>query len=235
MKLNRSSSDSDKKVHQGWGGDEAGTELKAEEAGKTDAQAEGATATDGWDPVPIDDPWGEPPATDPWAAPPPQGDSTPAPDDNKADDDRKPREREFEEEDNTISYEQYLAQLKETTTSSIPKLEGIRGANEGDEEVWGNVVEQKRNEDEEAYYVGKVRCRILDRRPPPNIQYFRLRARPRCALKRKRKFSSRSTHRSIGPAVEGVVAVVIVVVVVEGAVAVVAREVMVLTVHRRPR
>jgi len=162
MKLNRFSSDSDKKVHQGWGGDEAGTELKAEEAGKTDAQAEGV-ATDGWDAVQIDnDPWAAPPVTDtdPWGAPPPGGDSTPAPEDGKADDDRKPRERELEEEDNTISYEQYLAQQRET--SSIPKLEGIRGANEGDEEVWGNVVEHKRNEDEEAYFVGKVRRRVLD-------------------------------------------------------------------------
>ncbi|KAF8481105.1 hypothetical protein DFH94DRAFT_738084 [Russula ochroleuca] len=148
--------DSDKKVHQGWGGDEAGTELKAEEAGNTDAQAEGvAAATDGWDPVPID-PWGAPPATDPWGAPPAEGDIAPAPEDEKVDDDRKPREREFDEEDNTISYDEYLAQLKDTTTSSIPKLEGVRGANEGaEEDVWGNVIEHKRNEDEEAYYVGK--------------------------------------------------------------------------------
>jgi hypothetical protein len=159
LKLNFSSSDSDKKVHQGWGGDEAGTELKAEEAGNTDAQAEGvAAATDGWDPVPID-PWGAPPATDPWGAPPAEGDIAPAPEDEKVDDDRKPREREFDEEDNTISYDEYLAQLKDTTTSSIPKLEGVRGANEGaEEDVWGNVIEHKRNEDEEAYYVGKV-CR----------------------------------------------------------------------------
>lgn len=111
--------------------------------------------------MPNDDPWAAPPPTDdPWGAPPPEGDSAPAPEGDKADDDRKPRERDFEEEDNTISYEQYVAQLKET--SSIPKLEGIRGANEGDEEVWGNVVEHKRNEDEEAYFVGKVRRRVLD-------------------------------------------------------------------------
>lgn len=152
--------DSDKKVHQGWGGDEGGTELKAEEAGNTDAQAEGvAAATDGWDAVPIDDPWGAPPPAqaDPWGATPAEGDNTPAPEDEKAGDDHKPRERELEEEDNTISLDQYLAQLKETTTSSIPKLEGIRGANEGaEEDVWGNVVEHK-NEEEDAYYVGKTK------------------------------------------------------------------------------
>jgi hypothetical protein len=227
MKLNRSFSDSDKKVHQGWGGDEPSTELKAEEAGTTDAQDEGAGATDGWDAVPVDDPWAAPPPTDPWAAPPPEGDSTPAPGDEKADDDRKPRERELEEEDNTMSYDQYVAQLRETTTSSIPKLEGIRGANEGDEEVWGNVTEHKRNEDEEAYFVGKVRSWVLDWRSPPNIQHSRLRARPRFALKRKRKFTSRSTHISIGPAVEGVVAVVI----VDAIAVVVPGDAVVSTVH----
>jgi plasminogen activator inhibitor 1 RNA-binding protein len=155
VKLNCSSSDSDKKIHQGWGGDEGGTELKAEEAGKTDAQAEGdSAATDGWDAVPID-PWSAPPSADPWGAPP-EGDSTPAAEDEKAENDRKPGEREFEDEDSTISYEQYLAQLKETTTSSVPQLEGIREANEGADGAWGDVVEHKKNEDEQAYFVGKV-------------------------------------------------------------------------------
>lgn len=158
MKLNRSSSDSDKKIHQGWGGDEGGTELKAEEAGKTDAQAEGdATATDSWDPVPIaDDPWGAPPpSADPWGAPP-ATDGTPAVEDTKAENDRKPGERELEDEESTMSYDQYLAQLKETTTSTIPKLEGIREANEGADGAWDDVVEHKKNEDEQAYFVGKV-------------------------------------------------------------------------------
>ncbi|KAF8507175.1 hypothetical protein F5888DRAFT_1603475 [Russula emetica] len=151
--------DSDKKIHQGWGGDEGGTELKAEEAGKTDAQAEGdAVATDGWDAVPIDnDPWSAPPsAADPWG--PPEGDSTPAAEDEKAEKDRKPGERELEDEDSTISYDQYLAQLKETTTSSVPKLEGIREVNEGAEDAWGDVVEHKKNEDEDAYFVGKTKA-----------------------------------------------------------------------------
>jgi plasminogen activator inhibitor 1 RNA-binding protein len=155
VKLNRSSSDSDKKIHQGWGGDEGGTELKAEEAGKTDAQAEGdAAATDGWDAVPID-PWSAPPSADPWGAPP-EGDSTPVAEGEKAENDRKPAERELEDEESTISYDQYLAQLKETTTTSVPKLEGIREANEGDDGAWADAVERKKNEDEQAYFVGKV-------------------------------------------------------------------------------
>jgi plasminogen activator inhibitor 1 RNA-binding protein len=158
VKLNRSSSDSDKKIHQGWGGDEGGTELKAEEGGKTDAQAEGdAAATDGWDAVPID-PWSAPPSADPWGVPP-EGDSIPAAQDEKAEkaeNDRKPGERELEDEDSTISYDQYLAQLKDTTTPTVPKLEGIREANEGADGAWNDVVEHKKNEDDQAYYVGKV-------------------------------------------------------------------------------
>jgi len=149
--------DSDKKIHQGWGGDEGGTELKAEEAGTTDAQAEGvAAAADSWDPVPID-PWSAPPPTDPWGIPPPEADTAPIAEDEKGDDDRKPRERDPEEEDNTISYDQYLAQLKETTTTVVPKLEGVREANEGADDVWGGAVEHKKNEDDQAYYVGKTK------------------------------------------------------------------------------
>jgi len=150
--------DSDKKFHQGWGGDEGGSELKAEEGGTTDAQAEGvAAAADGWDAVPID-PWSQPPAADPWGAPPPADDATPVAEAEKGDDDRKPRDRDFEEEDNTISYEQYLTQLKDDATSSIPKLEGIREANEGAEETWGDIVEHKKNEDDQAYFVGKTKA-----------------------------------------------------------------------------
>lgn len=60
-----------------------------------------------------------------------------------------------------MSYDQYLAQLKENAAASIPKLEGVREANEGADDTWGEVVEHKRGEDEEAYYVGKV-CGVLD-------------------------------------------------------------------------
>jgi len=168
--------DSDKKIHQGWGGDEGGTELKAEEGGKTDAQAEGdAAATDGWDAVPID-PWSAPPSADPWGAPP-EGDSTPAADDEKAEKDRKPGERELEDEDSTISYEQYLAQLKDTTTSSVPKLEGIREANEGADGAWDDVVEHKKNEDEQAYFVGKTKATTKVRAEKKEKVYLEIDAR----------------------------------------------------------
>lgn len=51
--------------------------------------------------------------------------------------------------------------MKDTTTASIPKLEGVREANEGADDAWGDIVEHKRNEEEEAYFVGKVRL-LLD-------------------------------------------------------------------------
>jgi len=147
--------DSDKKIHQGWGGDEGSTELKVEEAGTTDAQAEGvaAAAADAWDPVPID-PWSAPPPADSWGAPPAEGDAAPVAEDEKGGDDRKPRDRDPEEDDNTISYDQYLSQMKDGTTSSVPKLEGVREANEGADDAWGDVVEHKKNEDDQAYFVG---------------------------------------------------------------------------------
>jgi plasminogen activator inhibitor 1 RNA-binding protein len=72
------------------------------------------------------------------------------------------RERELEDEDNTISYDQYIAQMKENTTLSVPKLEGIREANEGADATWGDIVEHKKGEEEDAYFVGKV-CGVLDR------------------------------------------------------------------------
>jgi plasminogen activator inhibitor 1 RNA-binding protein len=108
--------------------------------------------------VPID-PWSQPAPADPWAIQvPPAEDDTAAPvaEEEKGDDDRKPRDRDPEDEENTISYDQYLAQMKENTTSSVPKLDGIREANEGADEAWGDVVEHKKNEDDQAYYVGKV-------------------------------------------------------------------------------
>ncbi|KAH9082157.1 hypothetical protein EDB83DRAFT_2336794 [Lactarius deliciosus] len=123
--------DSDKKIHQSWGGDEGDAERKAEEAGTTDAQAEGAAAS-----------------TDDWGA------ST-----------------------NTISYDQYLAQLKETAAASIPKLEGVREANEGADNVWGDVTEHKKNEDDVAYFVGKSKTTTKARAEKKEKVYIEIDAR----------------------------------------------------------
>jgi plasminogen activator inhibitor 1 RNA-binding protein len=55
-----------------------------------------------------------------------------------------------------LTLDQYLAQQKEKE-SAIPKLEGIRKANDGADDIWKNAVPLSKNEDEEAYYVGKTR------------------------------------------------------------------------------
>ncbi|KAF9056209.1 hypothetical protein BJ165DRAFT_1522149 [Panaeolus papilionaceus] len=133
--------DSDKKIHQSWGGDDGNTELKAEEAASTDAAAE----------------WGAPAATDAEA----WGTAAPA-EGEAAEGDAKPegrprREREPEEEDNTLTLDQYLAQQKEKE-SAIPKIDNTRKANEGAEgDIWKGAVALSKNEEEEAYYAGKTK------------------------------------------------------------------------------
>ncbi|PPR06893.1 hypothetical protein CVT24_011583 [Panaeolus cyanescens] len=121
--------DSDKKIHQSWGGDDGNTELKAEQAASTDAAAEwGApAATDA-------DAWGSGAAAsaDAWATPA-EGENAEA---EAKPEGRPRREREPEEEDNTLTLDQYLAQQKEKE-SAIPKLDNTRKANEGaEDDLW---------------------------------------------------------------------------------------------------
>ncbi|ESK87871.1 hypothetical protein Moror_15278 [Moniliophthora roreri MCA 2997] len=135
--------DSDKKIHQGWGGDDGNTELQAEAAASKDAAAEGA-ATGGE--------WGADGATnaDAWAAPadaPADGDK-PAGEEGSGS--RPPRKEE--EEDNTLTLDQYLAQQKEKdAVVPKPELRKVEGADFGDA-----VALQKGGEDE-AYFVGKTK------------------------------------------------------------------------------
>ncbi|KAH7915799.1 hypothetical protein BJ138DRAFT_1122319 [Hygrophoropsis aurantiaca] len=136
--------DSDKKVHQSWGGDDGNAELKAEEAADGDAAAE--TVNNDWA-APAD---GAAPADDAWGAPPADGAAAPAEPDTRR------REREPEEEDNTLTLEQYLAQQKEKESALVPKLEA-RKANEGaDDTLWDGVAPLKKD-DEEAYFAGKAK------------------------------------------------------------------------------
>lgn len=150
-------SDTEKKVNQGWGGDDGNTELKAEEGAAADATAEG----DAWgaEAAAADDAWGGAATTegaDPWAAPN-ASDEPAAADDGKAEA-RRAREREQEEEDNTLTLDQYLAQKAEKEASLVPKLEGVRKANEGgDDSLWKDAVQLQKGEEEEAYFAGKVR------------------------------------------------------------------------------
>jgi plasminogen activator inhibitor 1 RNA-binding protein len=157
--LNPFCSDSEKKINQGWGAEEGNAELKAEEAAVKDANAEAAPTADAGDwtaPAADAGDWTAP-AGDAaeWGAPP--GDAA-APADGAAKPDREGRpprrEREPEEEDNTLTLEQYQAQKKESTI--VPKLEGVRKANEGaDSNIWKDAVPMQKDE-EDAYFVGKV-------------------------------------------------------------------------------
>ena len=159
-------SDSDKKVHQSWGGDDGKTELKFEEAATNDAAAE--TASD-WNIPAVSNDWGAgdtAAADDAWAVPVPSSEVAPAsptaPDADKLGRDRegrRGREREPEEEDKTLTLDQYLAQKKESEV--VPKLEGTRKANEGAEDTWKDIVPLKKDDVEDAYFVGKVgTCQI---------------------------------------------------------------------------
>jgi len=164
--------DSDKKIHQSWGGDDGNTELKTEEAANVDAAVEGADTGD-WarDAPPSAADWGARDSaaatTDAWGVPDPAvsaeawaastADATvPQPEGDKPEG-RPRREKEAEEEDNTLTLEQYLAQQKEKD-SAIPKLEGTRKANEGaDANIWKDVVPLQK-EEEDTYFVGKTKA-----------------------------------------------------------------------------
>ncbi|EPT04288.1 hypothetical protein FOMPIDRAFT_1021960 [Fomitopsis schrenkii] len=150
--------DSEKKVSQGWGADEGEAELKAETAGEGDAAADalntsadasgwGAPAADAGD-------WDAPAASgaDEWAVP--TTEATPAAEEEKPAEGRRGRDREPEEEDNTLTLDEYLKQQKEKELAAIPKLEP-RKANEGDDSIWKDaVLVSKKDEDESAYFVG---------------------------------------------------------------------------------
>lgn len=146
-------SDSDKKVSQGWGADEGEAERKVEDAAANDAAAEPVTPSaddGGWGVTADNDAWGSAPTGDeaPAAAAP-----TEAP---TGDRERRGRDREVEEDDNTLTLDEYLKQQKEKELELVPKLE-TRKANEGDDSIWKDaVLVTKKDEDEAAYFVGKV-------------------------------------------------------------------------------
>jgi plasminogen activator inhibitor 1 RNA-binding protein len=158
-------SDSDKKVHQSWGGDDGNTELKVEEAATVDAAAEGAAGNEwGTEAAAAGDAWGAPAAAadDAWALPTTSGDEPAMPTEGDKNEGRRAREREQEEEDNTLTLDQYLAQKAEKEASLLPKLEA-RKANEGvDDSLWKDVVQVQKGDEEEAYFAAKV-CGLFTR------------------------------------------------------------------------
>jgi len=164
--------DSDKKIHQGWGGDEGETELKAEDAAVADAAAEPVAENSGWgDAAATDDAWGGAEATagepDPTAAPAAASNETEA-----AAEGRRGRDREPEEEDNTLTFDQYQKQQKEKELDLVPKLE-TRKANEGDDSFFKDaIVVKPKDEDETAYFVGKSKAAVPKSRAKKEEKVF---------------------------------------------------------------
>jgi plasminogen activator inhibitor 1 RNA-binding protein len=73
--------------------------------------------------------------------------------------DRRPRDRDEEEPDNTLTLDQYLAQQKEKS-SVIPQLETRKI--EQDEGLWKGAKALIKPAEEDSYFVGKVRlCSAL--------------------------------------------------------------------------
>ncbi|KAK0506128.1 hypothetical protein EDD18DRAFT_1122111 [Armillaria luteobubalina] len=171
--------DSEKKVHQGWGGDDGPTELKQEEAAVTDAVVEGtgdwaapASGGDWGAPAPGGDAW-ETPATgagDAWDAPA-TGDAT-----GDAAAPKPPRREREEEEDNTLTLDQYLAQQK-SKEGILPKPEA-RKANEGTEgDLFKGATLLAKPEEEESYYVGKAKPSAKTRAKKEEKVYLEIDAR----------------------------------------------------------
>ncbi|KAK7064189.1 hypothetical protein R3P38DRAFT_2756942 [Favolaschia claudopus] len=150
--------DSQKSINQGWGAEEGTAELKAEETAVKDATAEAAGGE--WA-APSGDAneWGAPAASNDWAAS--ADGAAPAADGAEAGakperEGRPRREREPEEEDNTLTFDQYLAQQKES--SAVPKLENVRQANEGaDANIWKDAVAIEKDS-EGSYFAGKAKA-----------------------------------------------------------------------------
>ena len=148
---NAFSSDSDKKLHQTWGGDDGNTELKTEQAAVVDAAAETTGGEWGVDTSAADWAGAEASNADAWAVP-----ATTETADAEAKPERRPRrDAEPEEEDNTLTLDQYLAQQKEKD-ANVPKLE-TRKANDGADDIFKDAIALTKNEEEETYFVGKVR------------------------------------------------------------------------------
>ncbi|KAF8140223.1 hypothetical protein EV363DRAFT_334813 [Boletus edulis] len=142
--------DSDKKIHNGWGGDDGNTERKVEEAAAFDAAAEsgGGAGLNDWA-APADTP------ADDWGAPPQESAAEQPPEAEKPDNIRR-KDRDPEEEDNTLTFDQYLAQQKEKESSLLPKLE-TRKANEGvGDTIWDGATRLEKSEGE-TYFSGKTK------------------------------------------------------------------------------
>jgi plasminogen activator inhibitor 1 RNA-binding protein len=128
------------------------TELNAEVEGAADAVA----ASTDWAAPAASGEWGAAPSAD-WGdasgeAPAPPGEEGAAAPADGAQAERKPRYNDEEEEDNTLTYEQYQAKQKEAMSEILPaKLEARKVE---DTEIKGTVISKA--DQDEAYFAGKV-------------------------------------------------------------------------------
>jgi len=151
--------DSDKKVHQSWGGDEGNAELKAEQAAASDAANEANATTNDW---------GAEATAGDWGAPAPSGEEAAPTDGDKPESRRRDRE---EEDDNTLTLEEYLAQRKES--SAIPtKLE----ARKVDDQAWEGASLIKKGEEEE-YFAAKTKTNTKPRAEKKEKVFIEIEAR----------------------------------------------------------
>lgn len=177
--------DSEKRVHQGWGGDDGDRELQNEQAAIADANVEvtgtGPTDWAGETTAPATADWADTGAgeqqADDWGAAPatdvaPTGESK-----DPLADARRRRHQEEEEEDNTVTLDQYLAQKKQAS-ADLPKLEGIRKANEGsDESLWKAATHNGKGDEDENYFVGKTKSTPKSRSKKAEKEFIEIEAR----------------------------------------------------------
>jgi len=159
--------DTEKKIEQGWGADKGDAEFAAETQGEADAQGEWnetpneATTGGEWDAPPSTDAtaWGNPTATADgagWSDVPVTtdagawGEASAVNTEDKSE--RKPRREE--EEDNTLTLDQYLAKKKVEESSILPKAERRQIADNGE---WKGAVQLLRDDEEEVYFMGKTK------------------------------------------------------------------------------
>jgi len=137
--------DTHKQIQQGWGSDEGKAELKAEEEGSKDAVTDSPAA-------PAATEWaeGSAPAEDGWGAPAPASGDAPAQEGATTPGGRR---RPEEEEDNTLTLEEYLKQQKEKLVTVKLADVNVRKANEGEDVFEGAVLHAK--DEEDAYFSGK--------------------------------------------------------------------------------
>jgi len=152
--------DTDKKVEQGWGADTGTAELAAETGGEADAQTttwedaattaitDWANATPGADAAAWADP--NPTDTSGWGVPA-DGEAAANADNGKPA--HKSRRDDEEEEDNTLTLDEYLAK-KKAEDSAVPKLEGGRKIGDAD---WKDAVPLVKDENDVVYFAGKAK------------------------------------------------------------------------------